>query len=50
MDNNVGNNQQIQPYTGKGMKTEGRDSVHSDRSVSGCSDGPIIAEVIEVAF
>ena len=50
MDNNVRNNQQIQPYTGKGMKTmsEERESLRSDRSVSGCSDGPIIAEVIEV--
>uniref|UniRef100_A0A914M6X1 HSF-type DNA-binding domain-containing protein n=2 Tax=Meloidogyne incognita group TaxID=654580 RepID=A0A914M6X1_MELIC len=49
MDNNVRNNQQIQPYTGKGMKTVGdeRESLRSDRSVSGCSDGPIIAEVIE---
>jgi hypothetical protein len=49
IDNNVGNNQQIQPYTGKGIKTEGRDSVNSVRSVSsGSSDGgPIIAEVVE---
>ncbi|KAL7074036.1 hypothetical protein ACQ4LE_006281 [Meloidogyne hapla] len=49
MDNNGGNNNQIQPYTGNGIKNLGeeRESVRSDRSVSGCSDGPIIAEVIE---
>ncbi|KAF7638677.1 HSF_DOMAIN domain-containing protein [Meloidogyne graminicola] len=50
LDNNI-NNQQVQLYTGDVVNPVGEESgEHLTQSTSRCSDGPTIAEVIEVSL